>query len=88
MAKKTLIAKHRIAMPKANARVKEITYVEPGTKFQIEEDEAKRLISLGAAEEADAAEKKAAKKTTAKPAAKATTDAKKDDDSGDGGDLV
>lgn len=79
MAKKTLIAKHRIALPKTNASAKEIKYAEPGTKFQIEADEADRLVSLGAAVEPKE-EKSSGTKSSG------TKSSKKDDD--EGGDLV
>lgn len=63
MAKKDLIAIHRIALPRTAKG--DTKYAEPGTQFQIDADQADRLISLGAAKEPEAPKKAAPAKKTA-----------------------
>lgn len=86
MAKVTLTAVHRIGLGKPKG-TGEISYIQPGESFAVDEAEAKGLIASGAAKEVEAEEKPkpAPKKTTAKKAAPKKDD-KKADEGGEGGD--
>lgn len=77
MAKKKYTAVHRIL-----TKTKPLTYIEPGTAFQMEEAEGEKLVKLGAAKAGGETEAKAstAKKTTAPKKTEAPTEGGGDDD--------